>query len=203
MKYVLTHYSGDWSWVKEYTDDFLIYNRTDEDIPNSIKRENVGDADYDRLSYICDNYYDLPEVFLLSKSNLFKFITKEEFDLVKNNDTFTPLLTQHHKTYSDEKGVVCFYQDGLYRERNDSWYLHSIPALSCTSFYEWARHFFLPSPAYIPFAPGGNYILTRERVYRYGLDYYLAMRDTLPYCQNPGEAQLVERSLYLMWGDPV
>lgn len=199
MKYVLTHYSGDWTWVKKYTDDFLIYNRTDEDIPNSIKRENWGDADYDKLTYLVDNYFDLPDVFVWSKSNLFKFITEEEFEKLKDNTDFTPLLTQNHKTYSDARGQVCYYQDGMYYERNDCWYLNSVPALYVNSWEEWAKIHMLPNPAYIPFAPGGSYILTKERVHRYARDFYENMRDMLPYAQRPGEAQLAERSYYLLW----
>jgi hypothetical protein len=195
MKYILTHYSGDWEWVKEYTDDFLIYNRTDEEIPNSIKRENVGDADYDRLSYIVDNYYNLPEVFLLSKSNLFKYVSKKEFDEVKDNTVFTPLLTQHHKVYEP----ICRYRDGLYEEVNNSWYLQSVPAFHFSNYGEFARAFNLPNPDYLQFAPGGNYILTRETVHKYGKEFYEELRSILPYCAHPGEAHMIERSLYTLW----
>lgn len=199
MKYVLTHYQGDWEWILDYTDDYLIYNRSEEEIPGSIPRDNMGDADFDRLSYIVDNYYDLPDVFLLSKSNLFKYITKEEFEKVKDNEIFTPLLTQNHKVYSDERGQVCYYQDGMYFERNDSWYLAAHPAMHYRSYGEFAKDFHLPNPAYLPFAPGGNYILTRETVHKYAVDFYDDLRNLLPYCERPGEAQLIERSLYTIW----
>lgn len=199
MKVIATHYQGDWSWIPEYTDDFLIYNRSEEDIPNSILRENLGDADFDRLTYIIDNYHDLPDVFMLTKSNLFKYITPEEFDKVKNNQVFTPLLTQNHKTYSDRLGQVCYYQDGVYYERNNSWYLASVPARHFQSYAEFAHHFLLPNPPYLPFAPGGNYILTRDRVHRYAREFYEELASLLPYCQNPGEAHMVERSYYNLW----
>lgn len=199
MKVIATHYQGDWSWIPEFTNDFFIYNRSEEEIPNSVSRENFGDADYDRLSYIIDNYQDLPEVFMLTKSNIFKFITPEEFDKVKNNQAFTPLLTKNHKEYADSRGVVCYYQDDIYHERNDNWFLNEVPALHFDSWADWAKEFFLPNPTYIPFAPGGNYILSKDRVHRYGVDYYEHMRSFLPYSQRPGEAQLVERSLYLLW----
>lgn len=195
MKYVLTHYQGDVGWVKEYTDDVIIYNRSDQEIPGSIRRENVGDADYDRLTYLIDNYDDLPEVFLLSKSNLFKYISKEEFDLVKDNRVFTPLLTQHHKVYEP----ICRYTDGMYEEINNSWYLGAVPARYFRDWSEWAKTFDLPNPEYIPFAPGGNYILTKDVVQRYPKRFYERMRAFLPYTQRPGEAQLVERSYYLLW----
>ncbi len=202
MKVVVTHFGEhDLSWIPELAgDDYFIYDRSGNcGLPNSVPRENFGDADYDRLSYIIDNYNDLPDIFLLAKSNLFKYITREEFDEVKHNQCFTPLLTQNHKVYSDERGVVCYYQDGIYHERNDNWFLNSVPARYFESFADWAKEFFLPNPAYIPFAPGGCYILTRETVHKYAKDYYERMRSFLPYAQRPGEAQMVERSLYLMW----
>ncbi len=195
MKYVLTHYSGDWEWVKEYTDDFLIYNRTDEEIPNSIKRENVGDADYDKLTYLIDNYYNLPEVFLWSKSNLFKFITKEEFEKVKDNTDFTPLLTKNHKVYEP----ICRYIGDIYEEINNSWYLLGVPAKHFDSYTEFARAYSLPNPDYLKFAPGGSYILTRERVHRYGKEFYEELAAMLPYCQRPGEAHFLERTYYTLW----
>ncbi len=196
MKYVLTHYSGDWTWVKKFTDDFLIYNRTEEEIPNSIKRENLGDADYDKLTYIIDNYDNLPEVFLWSKSNLLdKFITPEEFDKVKDNKEFTPLLTQNHKVYEP----ICRYEDGTYTEINNSWYLNTVPAKYFSSYGEFARAFNLPNPNYLKFAPGGSYILTRERVHRYAVDFYKELASILPYCQRPGEAHFLERTYYTLW----
>ena len=195
MKAVVTHFQGDWSWLPKFTDEYRIYNRSEEDIPNSIKRENVGDADWDKLTYLVDNYYDLPEVFLWTKSNIFKFITPEEFDLVKDNQEFTPLLTQNHKVYEP----ICRYENGMYLELNNSWYLGSVPSKYFKDYHEFARAFNLPDPDYLTFAPGGSYILTKERVHRYGVDFYKELASLLPYCQRPGEAHMLERSYYNIW----
>lgn len=217
MKYILSNYNFDCSWVKDYTDDYFIFDRSDTDefinkFPKEKTRKvpNLGNVDYDRLTYLVENYNNLPEVFVLAKGNLFKYITKEEFDEVKNANTFIPLLTKYHKTiesdgssqYIQRHGTdkdISFYRDDIYHEFNNSWYLSKDPAFGFSSFHDWAKRFRLPSPEYIPFAPGGNYILTRETVHKYSRDYYDEMRNTLPYCQLPGEAQLVERSYYLMW----
>ena len=186
-------------------DDYLIYDRSDseeylKDFPQDkiIYTPNVGQVDFDKLSYLIDNYDTLPDVFLWCKTNLFKYITEEEYALVKNNTVFTPLLKQNHNTYTDKYGLVCYYQGGMYYERNDSWYLNVLDS-RVKSWGEWAQIFALPNPTFIPFAPGGNYILTRETIHKYGRDFYESMRDLLPYCQNPGEAHLAERSYYLMW----
>lgn len=205
MKAILVNYEYTPDWIKDYTDDYLIYDRSEnkeylKDFPQDkiIYTENFGNVDYDKLTWLVENYYNLPDVFLWGKTNLFKYIAEEEWNKVKNNKDFTPLLTQNHKTYSDQYGEVCFYQDGMYYERNDGWYLNSHPA-SFSSFAEWANRFQLPNPRYIPFAPGGNYILTRERVHKYSKDLYDEMRSCMPYCRLPGEAQLAERSYYLLW----
>ena len=195
MKAFLTHWSGDWTWVKDFTDDYEIWNRSDEEVPNSVPRENKGDADYDKLIWLVDNYDNLPETFLWSKSNLFQFITPEEFDKVKNNTEFTPLLTKNHKTYEP----VCRYNGDIYEEQNNSWYLASVPAKYFQSYGEFAQAFHLPNPPYLKFAPGGSYILTRERVHRYSRDYYEELASLLPYAQRPGEAHMLERTYHTLW----
>ena len=200
MKFVLVSYNNDPTWVKEYTDDWLIFDRSDVpfDFPNTTKTDNVGNVDYDKLRYLVDYYDDLPEAFVWGKTNLFKYITKEEFDKVKDNKYFTPLLTQNHQTYQDRNGWVCYYGGGTYHERNNSWYLDQFPS-KFASYGEFAHEFQLPSPPYLQFAPGGNYILTREVVHKYSRDFYDKMASTLPYCQLPGEAQMCERSYFNMW----
>lgn len=202
MKYVLVNYNFDPSWVKEYTDDYLIYDRSDsdewvKDIPKDriIKTKNIGNVDYDRLTYLIDFYDELPNVFVLAKTNLFKYITKEEFDKIKNRKKVTPLLTQKHKTYLP----TCLYKDKMYYEINNSWYLNHVPAKYYKSFGEFTTDFGIPNPDYIPFPPGGNMIVTKKAVHRYPKSFYERMRSKLDYSQLPGEAHFVERAYYLLW----
>lgn len=195
MKVIASHYAGDCSWIPDYTDDYILYDRSDSGLLHRIEVPNVGNADYDKLTYLVDNYDDLPDQFLLTKSNIFKYISREEFDAVKYNTSFTPLLTQHHKVYEP----VCRYTNGIYEEVNNSWYLGSVPAKYFKSYNEFANAFGLPTPEYLQFAPGGNYIVTRERVHRYPRYFYEDLRLLLPYTQLPGEAQFIERTYYTLW----
>lgn len=201
MKYILVNYNFTPDWITEYTDDYLIYDRSDSrkylknfTQDNIIYTNNIGNVDYDRLGYIVDNYNKLPDVFVLAKSNLFKYITKEEFDKVKDNTTFTPLLTQNHKVYEP----ICRYVDDVYYEINNSWYVPSMFTQYLT-YNDWAKELGLPTPEYLPFAPGGNYILTKEVVHRHPKKLYEKMRDMLNYTQLPAEAHFVERTYYTLW----
>ena len=206
MKIIGVNYNTNPDWILDETDDYLVYDRSDSpdftrnlDPAKVIRTVNIGQVDWDKLSYLIDNYDNLPEVFLWIKTNLFKSISEPEFNLIKGNKFFTPLLTQFHEVYTDEVGWVNYYKDGMYHERNNSWYFGAYPSKYVNNFGEWAHEFGLESPSYLPFAPGGNYILTRETVHKYPRDYYAKMRDMLPYAREPVEAQCAERSYYLMW----
>lgn len=205
MRYIFANYNFRPEWVLGETSDYFIFDRSDSDeylkyFPQERiqKTANVGNVDYDKLGFLIEFYNDLPEIFLWGKSNLFKYISEEEFKLLKYNSGFTPLLTQSHKTYSDKNGQVCYYENGMYYERNDSWYVGQMESRIPT-YGEFAEYLNLPNPNYLPFAPGGNYILTRERVHRYSKDFYQKMRDLLDYCQLPAEAHMCERTYFTLW----
>lgn len=208
MEVILVNYNFTPDWLLEYPElsPVTIFDRSDDGIERNLKRfgkviksANIGNVDYDKLSYLVDNYNNLPEVFLWGKSNLFKFITKEEWEKVKDNQVFTPLLTKNHKTYSDRMGVVCKYEGEIYWERHDNWFVQQFSS-NFKTLNEFTNYLNIPQIGnYIPFAPGGNYILTKERVHRYSRDFYEKMMDTLPYTQLPAEAHFCERIYYSLW----
>lgn len=206
LKSVLVNYNFTPTWLLDSGLDYLIYDRSDskdylKDFPQEriIYTENVGNVDYDKLMHLVENYDNLPEVFLWGKTNLFKYVTEEEWAKLKDNKTFTPILTQGHPTYSDTLGPVCYYSGGMYYERNGNWYANQFSSKYFQTFNEFASEFGLDCPPFIPFAPGGNYILTRETVRKYSRDLYAKMASCLPYCKLPVEACFAERAYFSLW----
>lgn len=207
MKAILVNYNYDPSWLKEYPVlDVTIYDRSDDGVDRDLtkygkvyKTENKGDVDYDKLGYLIENYDNLPDVFLWGKTNLFKFVDEPYFKEKLATKTFAPLLKQDHKIYGDRFGQVNKYQGDIYAERNDNWFFNTTIPKYFHTWDDWCFAFGLPRESFIPFAPGGNYILTRDRVHKYSRKMYQEMRDFLPHAQRPAEAQACERSYYLMW----
>lgn len=206
MRAFFVNYNFTPTWILDSGLDYHIVDRSDskewlKDFPQEriTYGENIGQVDYPKLMFLHDHYDDLPDVFFWGKTNLFKYISEEEWNAVKDNETFTPLLTQNHKTYSDQLGVVNYYSGGIYHERNDSWFVNQFQSKYFQNFNDFAHEFGIRAPMYIPFAPGGSYLLTREVVHRYSRDMYAKMASYLPYCREPAEAQMVERILYLLW----
>lgn len=213
MKAILINYRFDPEWLLDHPElEPIIYDRSDDGVERDLtkygavyKTQNRGDVDFDKLSYLVENYHDLPEVFLWSKTNIFKFVDYVSFKKALKSKEFQPLLKQDHRIYSDQFGEVNKYvgtAHGLmYAERADSWFFHAglDNAGRFKSWQDWALHFRLPQEAFIPFAPGGSYLLTRETVHKHSKDVYEEMRDTLPYAAHPVEAHCAERSYYLLW----
>lgn len=187
MKWVINAYNGTTDWIKEYTDDVVFYDK---------KELNVGYNIWDMMDYIVSNYDNLPDVVLFGKDNMLqRHITKPEFDKLVNNRTFTPLLTQNHKT----DGVINLYKDGIYHEVNNSWYLYSYPSKYYTKYEDFARDFDLPNPPYLPFACGACYIVPKENILKHSKEYYARLKELVSWHQTPAEAHLIERSLYNIW----
>lgn len=197
MKYVVSRYNNDLAWLKDYSDDVVIYDRSPEPLSGAIVVPNIGSDLYDKFSFMIDHYDDLPDVAVYTKGNLFKYISKEEFDLVKDSRISTPLLTRHHRTYLP----ICFYdEDGMYCELNNSWYLGTAEVKYYPLGYnQYAADFGLSTPEYLKFAPGSNYILTKEVIRSRPKSFYEKQREKISWAVYPAECQMVERSLYEIW----
>lgn len=202
IKFVVSRYNHESDWLKEYAEpeEVVMYDRSKESLEGSIVVPNVGSDIYDKLSFIIDNYDNLPDVAVYTKCNLFKYIAKEEFDQVKDNQTFTPLLTQNHKTYPNAQGIdVCFYAYKMYYELNNLWFLGAHPVRDEVAIGELMGMLGTQNLSYIPFAPGSNYILPKETILKYPKEFYEKLRWYLHWDRYPGEAMIIERGLYMLW----
>lgn len=192
MKYVISRYNHGLAWLSDYSSDYVLYDRSPQPLPGAIVVPNIGSDIFDKLSFIIDNYDNLPDIAVYTKANLFDYIKPREFEKIKDNKTFTPILSQDHHTYEP----ICFYKDGLYHEFNDYWYLNEHPTKYAKEIIE---IFEMDKRDYNAFAPGSNYILTRSDIQRHPKVLYEKLRSYLDWAVYPGDAQLLERNLYYLW----
>lgn len=212
MKWIISRYNHDISYLPEYTDDYVLYDRSEKPLPGSIVVPNIGTDIYDKFTYIIDNYGSLPDVAVYTKANIYKYITKEEFDLVKDNATFTPILTKQHQEVLQDYGMpepyspFSYYENGIYYELNYPSYLKT--HITKNPYYCFADTFLehplftllgIKEMKYIPFAPGSNYILPKENILQHPKELYEELRSYLEWDRYPGEAMICERGLYTLW----
>ncbi len=192
MKYVISRFNHNLSWLADYTTDYIVYDRSTIPLKDSIVVANIGSDIYDKLTFICDNYDNLPELAVYCKANLFDYIKPREFEKIKNNTIFTPILSQEHHTYLP----INYYKEGLYYEKNNYWYLNLHPARYAT---EIIKFFEMDKRDYNAFAPGSNYILPRKNILKHSKKTYQTFLSYLDWAVYPGDAQLLERNLYYLW----
>lgn len=218
MIYVVSKYNHKLKWLYDYANfanEVYIYDRSEftketggenryTDGHTILNVKNIGSDIYDKLTFIIDHYDNLPEVACYIKANLFDYIKPREFEKIKDSKVFTPILSQDHHTYSDDKGLVCYYKDGMYYERNNFWYLNAHPCKSNKSGGELAtllgiNPYLNNEMMFVPFAPGSNYILPKETILKHPKEFYEKLRSYLDWAVYPGEAQIIERGLYNIW----
>ena len=206
--FMVSRYNQDVNWIQEYAPSMILYDRSDEPHPGAIIVPNLGTDIADKLHFIISNYNNLPPVMIYTKANLWKYITKEEFDKVKDNSFFTPLLTKNHKEikydgteeYVKRHGTnkdVCYYDNGIYWEINNLWYLNSHPCKHDPR--EVMKTLGIDNLEYVPFAPGSNYILTAQDILKHPREFYIKLYNYLQWAVYPGEAQIIERGLYTIF----
>lgn len=194
MNFFISRYNQDVDCVGEYSPSAILYDRSDYPKHGANVVANIGTDIADKLHYIIATYNNPPPACIYTKANLFKYITKEEFDQVKNNSFFTPLLTKDHRTYNDDKGKpVCYYENGIYWEINNGWYLNAHPCkFNPREVMETCG---IANLEYVPFAPGSNYILTAADIHKHPVEFYQKLLNYLTWAVYPGEAQIIERGL--------
>ena len=185
--WIVSKYQSDTEWVKDYTSDFVVLDKSEK---------NVGYNIYSMMSFIIDNYDNLPEVCVFVKDNtLQRHITKEEFDHIINRTDLTPLCTQLHPT----DGKINYYKDGLYYEVNNYWYANHYGIKDEESFETLIDFIGVRGLPYLGFAPGACWIVPKANILKHPKDFYQILKDAVSYTQLPGEAHLVERSFFHIW----
>ena len=186
MQIVINNYGqDDLSWLPQ--GEVTVYDH---------KKKNFGYNIFDYMDWIVKNYDKLDDIVLFTKGNMLKrHITPEEWDKLKDNKTFTPLLTQGHKV----DGVINYYDKGLYYEKNDGWYFNHFEHKFYDNYKDFSKDMGLPNPQYLGFAPGACYLVPRENIVKHPKEFYNKLKEMVEYTQLPAEAHMIERSIYNIW----
>lgn len=203
-KIIMSRYKEDFSWIHEYTEDYLIYNKGDpiEDDSHIINTENIGGNQRDIFKFIYENYDDLPELMAFVQADPFDHCTKDIFDKLIMNEEFTCL--EYYGT-EPANGLEGRDYDGGFMELNSDWY---IPAhngtYGITCKYQYFDDFMKSKfrnyhrVDWIRFAPGSQYLITKEQALFYSRNFWKDMMEELPR-NNMTEAHIIERSLWMIF----
>ena len=234
--FVISNYNNDLEWVSEYPNPHIIYDKTwaggvvDNDNsgflpPSGLKEKypdyNVVNGDpngyniSDYMKFIIDYYDNLPDVVCFLKGNTIgRHVSKEYFDRVINNKTFTCIEEwQSHDPHQAalQNGYAMLSCDGGWMEYNNSWYLAGDikynedtpkhPVKYFTSYNDFLDFCFddIIHPQYVKFPPGANFVVPKEYILKYPKVFYENLRTFTRHARVTGEGQMIERALYTIW----
>lgn len=206
--FCISHYDGDLSWVKYIKKSkYIIYNKSNnilEDEFYSKEINNFGYNLYSYLLYICENYENLPDTIVFCKDNVFKrHITEEIFVKLLKNNIFTSL---EDINYFEKKSLInILVSDHGFIEINNSWYKNYFPRKYFSDFNNFYNFIFKSdsNPQFIKFAPGANYILTKENILLRSKNFYANLIRFLEHSNLSCESHFLERSLITIWNSNV
>jgi len=200
----ISNHNNDVSWVKKYQNEYIIYDRSDNDSfvngLNYKKSPNIGYNIYDMLRFIIENYEWLPDCTVFCKGNIFpRHISKEKFDFLIDKNYFTCLFDYKLHSLNDWN---MFTSEGNYAEINNSWYMNDRKPFKYFSNYNDFINLIFKDPVipkYITFCPGANYIVPEQNILKYPVQFYKMLQKIISHHPFAAESHLLERALYTIW----
>jgi hypothetical protein len=199
--FVLSRYKEDFSWVEEYTQEYLIYNKGEPILanPRIENTENIGGNQRDIFKFAYENYDNLPDIMVFCQAFPFDHCKKDVFDKLVQNTEFTPLEYYGNIPANGWEGRT---ENFKFLERNNSWYIgahNTSNNQSCrySSFDEFMNTYFenYQHVDWIRFSPGSQYIVEKANIKKYPKNFWFSLMNELN-TKTPTEGHIIERALY-------
>jgi len=203
-KIIVSRYTEDVSWLKDYPFDHVIYNKGPkiEGDYNVLDVENIGNNQRDIFEYIYNNYDNLPSTMAFVQGNPFDHCPVPQFNERINNTTFTELSYLPNVTANQNTQLS---PNGVYMEHNNSWYVMShnntwkqtcqwgtFDDFMLATFKNYTKEY------WVTFVPGSQYIITRDIAKFYSKTFWKYLMDIL-HKNNMTEGHIIERSLWMIF----
>lgn len=169
-------------------------------VVNRRDAPHVGHDLKNNLDWVYENYENLPPVVAFLKGNTVPRHVSSVTALKNLLDRriLTPLWQESEKT-SHNSFRASQLGPNLLLEENSSWYLQG-PRVFAR--YEDLLRFVFDDPViprFVPFAPGGNYLVPAENLKNAPKEVYAFLSHISSYKFFPPEAWAVERLLWTLW----
>jgi hypothetical protein len=202
---VVLRYNRDISWIKEYSNNILIYN-TGEPLNNGynytiINMENLGNSTNPKhmLKFFVDNYDNLPICIAFLQDYPFDHCKKEVLDkLILNNcltalEYYGPIPGNNWEKRAEDGGYI-EKNDYAYIRANDHLYHHTC---KYSEFDVFMNHYFenYLHLDWLRFAPGCQYIIEKKNVLQYPREFWNNLMNEINVFGST-EAFIIERALY-------
>jgi len=126
-------------------------------------------------------------------------MTKEYWESNYNNRYYT--LLWNDPNFVSQENIAYSLYSGIFLERNNSWFIDKKIHRYFTDVNQLLSFFYNINeyPKFNLFAPGGCYIVEKERIMRYPKSFYVGVNKILDYNFFPSEAYIIERIMNVIF----
>jgi hypothetical protein len=208
--FVISNFNDDPYKLTNYCRDYVIYDQSNKpEIVNYLKEQkdskllfvkHTGHNLTDYIRFIIENYDYLPETIVFAKGNLIgRHIEEKDFKRFYKRKLYTFLYSDSNVV--EKLGVQYLTDPVNYIEINNGWFIEKSVHRYFVSTHQFLSFFFkdVRSSKYINFAPGGCYIVERERIKFYPKSFYVGVQKVIDYTFFPSEAWILERVLNIIF----
>jgi hypothetical protein len=195
--FVITRYKEDYSWVDEYTDDYIIYNKGEPiyDNPKIINTENWGYNERDIPMFVYEHYEKLPELTAFLQGDPFAQCKKDVFDDLIYNTTFTRLEAKYPEL-SDRSHETGYYIEPNYNKNFGADTSGTVDNFLLTYFLDYTHI------DTFTFTPGAQYIVEKERLLQYPKKFWYKLMNDKLNTPTAVQAHILERAIiYIFTGN--
>ena len=195
-------------WMDEYTDNYIVYDKAHRfnETNKIVHKENLGSNIHEIFEFIYSHYDDLPEIMIFCKGNVFpRHCSEDKFKKIINNTEFTPIQNYIRNTPKYSPNIYSYVDD------NDLYYEKPIEVNATVNRIHKSKYIFSYSQLldeifedsyvgeYICFAPGANYIITKNDALKFNKNFYKTMLGFISWTTIPGESYLFERAMITIY----
>jgi hypothetical protein len=163
---VVSYYKENLSWLNKIKDyKITVYNKSDIDIPNTIKLDNVGREMHTYFHHIVTNYDNLSDWVFFTQAH--------PFDHVKNYDILLDMFPNSLVLSKLNTDDCHFFSNGVFSEKlisQSNGRPHHLPVLNIDTL--WSSLFTSPPIGEYPFVAGCLFCVTKEQIRMRDISFY-------------------------------
>lgn len=188
---VVAKYNEDISWLNNYKNNCIIYDKSKGDLPN------IGRESHTYLTYIIDNYDNLPDVVFFTQGNKSDH-SYQSIEYFLNIDKYSKnynYLASDYYFYSENTQE--YSKDHLYGYRNMQPY-----PLDNFGFRKWFKTYIddeYDINSYVTLWWGAIFSVKREQILTRSKDFYITLLNYIPNTNNPEVGHYFERSWFYIF----
>ncbi len=168
--------------------------------PKIMPSKHVGHNVIDHLTFIVDNYENLPKTIAFIKGNIVgKYLNQQDWESLISRDSYTFLY--NNRNLGSKELVQRRIHSGAVLEENTDWYIWNSPHKYFLHYNDMLNFLFEDaiSSNFVLFSPGGGYIVEKERILRYPKSFYQGLIKILDYDFFPSESYILERMMHIFF----